>query len=616
MARPTVLVVDAQERRRKDLVQGLAGVGYEVIAAANGDEGTRFATGLDSDVIVLDAALQPQVGPAMKRRAAEAGGEHEPPTCVVLAGEEVAGDEDNASEVRIPAAGLDTQEILRMLRTLLLGREVGIEPGALLGALVGDFQTLPLFDLLPLLQRAVVTGRLVIGDGELALRDGAVVAARAGEARGTKGFCRLARLAIGGFRLTLVPSALGSELDRDLLSLIAAAMEDQHRFEEASAALPEFASTVRFIMGPAFFATQFTSSQQAVLGAAHEGPTIWRLLDLVDLPDGALAQQIVELAKLGFLEFVDPEARVRIVTDSTCDLPREVALRNQIHVVPLSVIVGETIYKDGVDITPGAFYKLLQSKKQPYPRTSPPTMGEFLTSYRLVAGQHDLVSLHISEKMSQTVVNAKAAAAQGQAELQRARKEGVPTVEVVDSSQVSTGLALMAVLAARLAQRRLSPAEIRERIEAMRPRFHLLFVVDTLDYLARGGRIGKARAVLGGMLGIKPILGVVDGEVAPVDKVRGGKAAHPRIVELFKKRVDPSKPVIVGIGHASAPVWADRLRTLLLDNFNVTEVIEAEIGPVVGAHVGPGTVGAVMFQPTDEEAALLAPPGEATTPAR
>jgi DegV family protein with EDD domain len=141
----------------------------------------------------------------------------------------------------------------------------------------------------------------------------------------------------------------------------------------------------------------------------------------------------------------------------------------------------------------------------------------------------------------------------------------------------------------------------------MRGRMQVLFVVDTLDYLARGGRIGKARAVLGKMLGVKPILGMVDGEVAAVDRVRGGRAAHPRLIELFAQQIDAARPVVAAIGHAKAPIWADRLRALLQERFQITELLVSEIGPVVGTHGGPGTVGAALFQPTAEELPLIAP---------
>ena len=107
--------------------------------------------------------------------------------------------------------------------------------------------------------------------------------------------------------------------------------------------------------------------------------------------------------------------------------------------------------------------------------------------------------------------------------------------------------------------------------------------------------------------GIKPILGQSDGEVVPVDKVRGGRRVHARVLELFEEQVDPARPVFVATAHASAPLWGSRLKNQVLDRFRVVEVFEGEIGPVVGAHAGPGTVGCILFQPTDEELGLLAP---------
>ncbi|MCL4838231.1 MAG: DegV family protein, partial [Thermoanaerobaculia bacterium] len=183
-----------------------------------------------------------------------------------------------------------------------------------------------------------------------------------------------------------------------------------------------------------------------------------------------------------------------------------------------------------------------------------------------------------------------------------------PHLAACDSRSVSVGLGLQALFAARLAARGAGVGEIVERVGSMRERIHVLFVVDTLEYLARGGRIGRARALVGGLLGIKPILGVVDGEVAAVERVRGGRRAHPRMLELFEQRVDRARPVIAAVAHANAPMWADRLRALLESALDVRELLVAEIGPVVGTHAGPGTVGAALFQPADEaELARLAP---------
>ncbi len=171
------------------------------------------------------------------------------------------------------------------------------------------------------------------------------------------------------------------------------------------------------------------------------------------------------------------------------------------------------------------------------------------------------------------------------------------------------GLGLQVLFAARMVRRGLDLDEIRRRIEGLGDRIHVLFVVDTLEFLQRGGRIGKARAWIGSLLGIKPILGVQDGGVVPVDKVRGGRRAHPRIAELLAGRVDPSRPLFMAVAHSRAPVWADRLRQLLEERFEVAEMLMTDIGPVVGTHAGPGCVGCVAFEPTDEELELFGPLG-------
>ncbi|HEX6200167.1 MAG TPA: DegV family protein, partial [Thermoanaerobaculia bacterium] len=246
-----------------------------------------------------------------------------------------------------------------------------------------------------------------------------------------------------------------------------------------------------------------------------------------------------------------------------------------------------------------------------HPVSNPPTPGEFLQVYRDVVPERDVVSVHISSNLSETFKHARKAAEAGARELREARRERQgpepPVLEVVDSRQVSLGLGLLALFAARMTHRGLGASEIAGRLRTMGDRVQVLFVVDTLEYLARGGRIGKARAWVGSLLGIKPILGVSRGEVVPVDRVRGGRAAHPRMLALFQERLEAGRPVVGAIAHAKAPVWADRLQGLLEKELDVREMLLGEMGPVVGTHAGPGTVGAALFQPTDEELELIKP---------
>lgn len=607
MARPTILVVDSDDSRRKDLARGLAEFGYEVVSAENETEGLRFATGLVPNVIVADAALAAFAGGEVLDKLAEDGRER---PLLVLLGGEVAEEEEElqAGIVRLAVAGLTAMGVLRKVHTALVGIELGLEADARYESLQGTFQKRALFDLLPEFARTVVSGRLLMEEGEIALQDGEVIAARAGRVRGTKAFLRLARTAGGAFRLLLGPAGAERDIHKDQLSLMAMAMEDQHRYAEAATKLPDLASRARLEMGPAFFSTQFAPAQQALLGCLQKPVKVWALLDAVAAPDGEVLEELARLHQMGFVAFDEPEYTVRVLTDSTADLPPDIAQRHGIYVIPLSVIFGNDVMRDGIDITPALFYKMLESRKDVHPRTTPPTKGSFLADYRSLLRRFDVVSVHITEKMSQTVVNARDARKELGDVLSEVRADGTqPVLEIVNSKQVSTGLGLMALFAARMAQRGLTAKAIRERLEVMRERFHLLFVVDTLDYLVRGGRIGKARGLIGGLLGIKPILGLVDGEVAAIDKVRGGKAAHPKVIELLKQRVDPEKPVVAGIGHAAAPIWSGRLRELLHQHFTITEFLLSEIGPVVGTHVGPGCVGVVMFQPTEEEAPLIAP---------
>jgi DegV family protein with EDD domain len=276
-----------------------------------------------------------------------------------------------------------------------------------------------------------------------------------------------------------------------------------------------------------------------------------------------------------------------------------------IEVVPLLVNFGGQVFRDGVDLKPRKFYQLLEEKKQ-HPTTSPPDTSEFSERYQATIAERDIVSVHISSRLSVTLEQANQAADTiGLHQIER--PEGAACLELVDSRSVSFGLGILAMFAARMAARGETAPVIAGHLRSMSQRIHMLFVVDTLEYLVRGGRIGKARGWIGSLLGIKPILGLVDGEVVPLDKVRGGRAAHPRIIELLSERIDARKPMISAIMHARAPVWADRLRRLVEERFLVDELLIGEIGPVVGTHAGPGTVGVFAFQPEAEELPLIAP---------
>ncbi len=606
MPRPTVVLAEPQAARRKPLAHGLAALGYEVIPAVDARQGRRFAEELAAPVVIAPLALLAEGLPA-----AWLNGQR---TLLLLGEREEEGLELPAEVCFLAAGGLAERELVHRVHVLLLGREVGVEADERLEALVGDLALLPFLELLRALHRAGLSGRLVHQAGEVTLVAGEVTAAAAGSARGVKAFCRLSHLDAGPLRV--LPAAADDdraqgrgagerEIAEPMSGLIIQALED--KVHDA----PGRAARLRAGPGGGAAGPDLTARQREVLAAIPGAPTVGRLLDALPATDGEIVRVLRELEAAGVVAVAEPEAEVGVVTDSTSDLPAELARAHGIEVVPLLVIFGDRIYHDGADLGAREFYDRLAAGPAS-PRTNPPPRGDFLRAYREVAARRDIVSVHLSARLSQTVVNARAVAEEARPALAALRPEGERplALEVVDGGSISLGLGLQALFAARLARRGLDAAAIARRVAGWRGRLHVLFVVDTLEYLARGGRIGKARALMGKVLGVKPILGLVDGEVVAVDRVRGGRAAQPRLVELFAERLQPGRPVVAAVGHAKAPIWADRLRALLAASFVVSELLVSEIGPAVGTHAGPGTVGAALFQPEGDEVELLAPLAE------
>lgn len=270
---------------------------------------------------------------------------------------------------------------------------------------------------------------------------------------------------------------------------------------------------------------------------------------------------------------------VRIVTDSTSDLPDALAKRLGITVVPLTIFLGdETLLDDGsLDID--AFYMRLRTFNGT-PRTSQPSVKQFRDAYELAGeGSDGIVSIHISAKMSGTLNSAS---------LARDELAGRFTIELVDSRNVSLGLGAAVVEAAEAAAKGAPVAEVSAVARDAAARVHTVAAVDTLEYLRRGGRIGRARSMLGALLSIKPILHVEDGEMAPFDRVRTRAKAIERLVELAT--ADPDIPRIY-VAAGGDPATADELVERISPRLPNTEVVRGRIGPIVGVHAGPGVAG-------------------------
>ena len=279
--------------------------------------------------------------------------------------------------------------------------------------------------------------------------------------------------------------------------------------------------------------------------------------------------------------------KIRLVTDSTADIPKEVCLTLGIEVVPLKVHFGSDTYRDGVSLQAEQFYALL-AQSSTLPTTSQPSPIDFLETYKRINEESDvqIISIHISAELSGTFQSAV---------LAKSLLNEKMDITTIDSRTASYALGGIVVAAAEAAKQGSSKEKILALIQKLIEQSQLYFLVDTLEYMQKGGRIGKAAALLGSLLKIKPILSVEDGIAISVDKVRGKKAAVNRIIELFKLKEMAGFEVKIMIAHANSLEDAENLGALMKSNFQITSLSYTTLGPVIGTHVGPGTIAVFMF---------------------
>jgi DegV family protein with EDD domain len=285
---------------------------------------------------------------------------------------------------------------------------------------------------------------------------------------------------------------------------------------------------------------------------------------------------------------------VKVFCDSTADIPQHLIEELDVTVIPVKVQVAGESYLDRVTITPAQFYQKMKSTPD-LPMTSQPSPVEITEAYReaIEAGAKEILSIHISSKMSGTYQTALLAKSMIEEEYPDVR------IEVIDSRAVTYALGVLVVMAARAAKQGRSLAELQELVQRLREEQLLVALVDTLEYLQKGGRIGKASALVGSLLNIKPIISINDeGEIYAIDKARGKNKAQAKAFELLKEK-GPSGPVSAAILHADekeqADIWLEKIK----ESFDVKEVVVVDLGPAVGTHAGPGTIGCLLV-PVEE----------------
>lgn len=274
--------------------------------------------------------------------------------------------------------------------------------------------------------------------------------------------------------------------------------------------------------------------------------------------------------------------RIKVVTDSGSDLPQFAAAQLNITVVPLTINFGDEQFRDSIDINPQTFYSRLQNGD--HPSTTQPAPADFEAAYREVAKDADvIISCHLSGELSGT----------GQSAVIAGRELDIP-VHVIDTRSASLGAGHIAMEAARMAKAGASVDKILERVESIIAEQKVLFIVDTLEYLQRNGRIGRAQAFVGGLLNIKPLLTLDDGSVAPLERARGRNAALSRLAARLQAHFG-RQTVRVGIMHGDVPEEAEALQQQLVSVLNVDEMTITQLGPTIGAHIGPGGLGVVCY---------------------
>jgi len=276
-------------------------------------------------------------------------------------------------------------------------------------------------------------------------------------------------------------------------------------------------------------------------------------------------------------------SKVAVITDSTAYLPEALLKTHNISVVPQVLIWGEETFRDGVDIMPDDFYKRLETAKV-MPTTSQVAIVDMKAAFeKLLESGYDVLGIFISAKLSGTIQSATQA--------REMLPKATDKISIVDSNSTAMAMGFQVLAAARAAQNGASLAECQELAEKARQYTGVYFVVDTLEFLHRGGRIGGAQALLGSALNIKPILELRDGRIEPMEKVRTKRKAMERMIDLVVQHVGGRSPVRLATLHANAETEARTALNAAVLKLQPIETVFASVSPVIGTHAGPGTIG-------------------------
>lgn len=277
---------------------------------------------------------------------------------------------------------------------------------------------------------------------------------------------------------------------------------------------------------------------------------------------------------------------IKIVTDSTCNLPPDLLQRYDIKVVPTNIQFGSETYEEGVTIARGTFYRKIEELGI-MPTSSQPSGGQFVEVYRELAGEgHSILSIHITGKLSGTCQSAELA------------KSMLPEldIEVFDSLSISMGTGFLVLAAARAVEEDKSMTEILDLLRGVRSRMNVFFTVATLKYLQMSGRVGRLQEALASLIKIKPIIKVEDGVLEAFQRVRTRRQSLGRLLELTEEAVGTSDPIRIAVIHAEAPEEAQVLMGKAKTRFNCVETFVDDLSITLAVHGGPGLIGLIAYK--------------------
>jgi DegV family protein with EDD domain len=274
---------------------------------------------------------------------------------------------------------------------------------------------------------------------------------------------------------------------------------------------------------------------------------------------------------------------IRIVTDSTADLPNWFVEKNNIKIVPLHINFPDASYLDGIELTAKDFYPMLTASGDDLPKTSTPTLADFRQAYQEILDtdpQCEILSIHLSGGLSSTVNIAESAA-----------KTFPENIKVFDSRNISFGMGLQVFEAVEMIENAFSLDHILERLALVAKNTETMFCLDTLEYLRKGGRIGKVTAFVGTMLNLKPIIHVKDGVYESFDKVRSQRQAIQKMLDRGTEVLEGRVPKRLGVIHGACEEMATTLKEKAEETYHKAVDVFTETGAVIGTHTGPGTLG-------------------------